>query len=323
MSGQPAPMFDRVALLGLGLIGSSLSHAMRRRGLARTISGSARTHETRKAAVELGLVDEIHEKAAEAAAGADLVILCVPVGACGGLAEEIAPALKPGAIVTDVGSVKAAVIRDVEPHIPPGVHFIAGHPIAGTEHSGPYSGFPELFDGRWCVLTPSPGADADAVARLKAFWEACGSSVDVTSAEHHDLVLAITSHVPHLIAYNIVNTAAHLERVTDSEVIKFSAGGFRDFTRIAASDPTMWRDVFLNNKDAVLEMLGRFTEDLTALQRAIRFGDGDMLFRLFTEARAIRRGIIQAGQDTAAPDFGRHGPQAGETAAGRAGSKPG
>ncbi len=237
---------------------------------------------------------------------ADLVILCVPVGGCGAIAAEIAADLKPGAILTDVGSVKAAVVRDVGPHVPHGVHFVPGHPIAGTEHSGPEAGFAELFDNRWTILTPTPDSDAAAVAKLKAFWEALGSKVEVMSPEHHDMVLAITSHLPHLIAYNIVNTAAHLERVTDTEVIKFSAGGFRDFTRIAASDPTMWRDVFLNNKDAVLEMLGRFSEDLTELQRAIRFGDGDTLYRLFEKSRAIRRGVIEAGQDTAAPDFGRH-----------------
>jgi cyclohexadieny/prephenate dehydrogenase len=213
----------------------------------------------------------------------------------------------PGAILTDVGSVKAAIVRDVAPHVPKGVHFVAGHPIAGTEQSGPEAGFAELFDGRWTILTPGPDADPAAVAKLRAFWEALGSKVEVMSPEHHDLVLAITSHVPHLIAYNIVNTARHLERVTDTEVIKFSAGGFRDFTRIAASDPVMWRDVFLNNKEAVLEMLARFSEDLTALQRAIRYGEGEALHQMFTEARAVRRGVIEAGQDTAAPDFGRHG----------------
>jgi cyclohexadieny/prephenate dehydrogenase len=224
----------------------------------------------------------------------------------------MAPALRAGAILTDVGSVKVAVVRDVGPHVPKGVHFIAGHPIAGTEHSGPESGFAELFDGRWCVLTPVPGTDPAAVDKLTAFWKACGSHVEIMDAEHHDLVLAITSHVPHLIAYNIVNTARHLERVTDTEVIKFSAGGFRDFTRIAASDPVMWRDVFLNNREAVLEMLARFTEDLTALQRAIRYGEGEALYRLFTEARATRRGIIEAGQDTPAPDFGRRGAKAAD-----------
>ena len=302
------PMFERVALIGLGLIGSSLSHAMRRRGVSRTIVGHAQSARTRDVALRLGLATSVHASAAEAVRDADLVILCVPVGACGAIAREIASQLRPGAILTDVGSVKGAVLRDVGPSVPAGVHFIPGHPIAGTEHSGPESGFAELFDGRWCVLTPPDGADKAAVARLSAFWEACGSHVEVMDAQHHDMVLAITSHVPHLIAYNIVNTARHLEKVTDTEVIKFSAGGFRDFTRIAASDPVMWRDVFLNNKEAVLEMLGRFSEDLTALQRAIRFGDSDTLHGLFVEARATRRGIIEAGQDTPAPDFGRHGP---------------
>lgn len=301
------PMFERVALIGIGLIGSSLSHAMRRGGLARSIVGHAQSEKTRETALRLGLVSSVYASAEEAVRGADLVILCAPVGACGAIAKEIGPSLAPGAIVTDVGSVKGAIVRDVGPFMPEGVHFIPGHPIAGTEHSGPEAGFADLFDGRWCVLTPPPDADPAAVAKLSAFWQGLGSHVEVMSAEHHDMVLAITSHVPHLIAYNIVNTARHLERVTDTEVIKFSAGGFRDFTRIAASDPVMWRDVFLNNKDAVLEMLARFSEDLTALQRAIRFGDGETLYKLFVEARAIRRGIIQAGQDTAAPDFGRHG----------------
>ena len=301
--------FERVALVGLGLIGSSLSHIMRREGLAGHIAGYARSAGTRAKASEIGLVDSIHETAAAAVSGADLVILCSPVGSYGALAAEFAGALKTGAIVTDVGSVKGAVVRDVGPHIPAGVHFIPGHPIAGTEQSGPESGFAELFANRWCILTPPPGSDLEAVSRLEAFWRACGSNVDTMTPEHHDLVLAITSHLPHLIAYNIVATAADLEEVTNSEVIKYSAGGFRDFTRIAASDPTMWRDVFLNNKDAVLEMLGRFSEDLSALQRAIRWGDGEQLFSLFTRAREIRRGIIAAGQDTASPDFGRRPPK--------------
>ena len=302
------PMFKRVALIGIGLIGSSLSHAMRRRGLAGEMVGHARTAETCATALKLGLVDAVYATAAETVLDADLVILCAPVGACGALTKEIGPSLMAGAILTDVGSVKAAIVRDCEAYIPKGVHFIPGHPIAGTEQSGPESGFATLFDGRWCLLTPVYGTDPAAVEKLKAFWEACGSNVDLMTAEHHDMVLAITSHLPHLIAFNIVNTAAHLERVTDSEAIKFSAGGFRDFTRIAASDPTMWRDVFLNNKEAVLEMLGRFNEDLATLQRAIRYGDGDVLFKMFTDARAIRRGVIQAGQDTATPDFGRHAP---------------
>ncbi|MEZ5844784.1 MAG: prephenate/arogenate dehydrogenase family protein [Hyphomicrobiaceae bacterium] len=300
-----APLFDTVALIGIGLIGSSISHGVRRGRLARRLVGAARTPATRATALRLGLVDEAFADAADAAAAADLVILCAPVGTYGALAAEIAPRLRAGAILTDVGSVKAAVVRDVGPHVPADVHFIPGHPIAGTENSGPEAGFAELFDNRWCILTPPAGADPEAVTRLALFWRGLGSNVETMAADHHDRVLAITSHLPHLIAFNIVNSAAHLERVTDSEVIKFSAGGFRDFTRIAASDPTMWRDVFLNNREAVLEMLGRFTEDLFHLQRAIRYGDGETLHRLFSEARAIRSGIIQAGQDTAAPDFGR------------------
>ena len=303
--------FDTVALIGIGLIGSSISHAIRRGGLARRIVGSAKTEATRATALRLGLVDAAYADSADAVKESDLVILCVPVRACGPVAAEIAGSLKPGAILTDVGSVKGSVLADVAPHVPAGVHFIPGHPIAGTEHSGPESGFAELFDGRWCVLTPPPGADSAAVESLKVFWQALGSNVEIMAPDHHDMVLAITSHVPHLIAFNIVNTAAHLERVTESEVIKFSAGGFRDFTRIAASDPTMWRDVFLTNRTAMIEMLGRFTEDLLHLQRAMRFGDGETIFRMITEARHIRRDIIQAGQDTAAPDFGRNQAAAG------------
>jgi cyclohexadieny/prephenate dehydrogenase len=298
-------MFERVALIGIGLIGSSISHAMRRKGLAKEIVGSARTKQTLNTALKLGLIDKGYDSAAAAAKGADLVILSVPVGACGPLAAEIAPHLRPGAILTDVGSVKEAVVRDIAPHVPKGVHFVPGHPIAGTERSGPEAGFAELFEGRWTILTPEPGTDAAAVDKLKAFWTALGSKVEIMNAQHHDMVLAITSHLPHLIAYNIVNTAEHLERVTEKEVIKFSAGGFRDFTRIAASDPTMWRDVFLNNKEAVMEMLRRFSDDLAELKRAIEGADGDTLFRRFSDARTVRRGIIAAGQDTSAPDFGR------------------
>ncbi len=298
--------FATVALIGIGLIGSSISHAIRRRGLATRITGHARTAETRETALRLGLVDEAFATAGEAVTDADLVILCVPVGACGTVAREVGPHLKAGAVVTDVGSVKASVVRDVAPHLPDTVSFVPGHPIAGTENSGPEAGFAELFDDRWCILTPTEQSPPEAVERLAQFWRDLGSEVETMSPDHHDLVLAITSHLPHLIAFNIVNSARHLERVTDTEVIKFSAGGFRDFTRIAASDPVMWRDVFLNNKEAVLEMLGRFSEDLTDLQRAIRFGDGDKLQRLFTEARGVRKSIIDIGQDTAAPDFGRH-----------------
>jgi len=299
------PIFRKAALLGVGLVGASLALAMRRAGLAAHIAGHSRSAETRARAKAVGFADTMHETAAGAVRDADLVVLATPVGAFGALAAEIAPVLAPGTIVTDVGSVKVAVIRDVGPHIPQGVHFIPGHPIAGTEESGPEAGFAELFDGRWCILTPPPGADQAAVERLGEFWQRCGSEVEVMDPKHHDLVLAITSHLPHLIAYNIVGTAADLETVTQGEVIKYSAGGFRDFTRIAASDPTMWRDVFLNNREAVLEMLGRFTEDLAALQRAIRWGDGEALFDLFTHTRAIRRSVIEAGQDTPAPNFGR------------------
>jgi cyclohexadieny/prephenate dehydrogenase len=304
MSFKP---FDKVALIGLGLIGSSLSHVMRREGLAKSISGHARSAQTRARAMELGLADSMHETAAGAAKDADLVILCVPVGVCGQVAESISGALKKGSILTDVGSVKAAIIRDVGPFVGNGVHFVPGHPIAGTEYSGPDAGFASLFENRWCILTPLPDGDPDATARLTAFWEACGSSVDLMDAAHHDRVLSITSHLPQLIAFNIVTTAADLEEVTQQEVIKYSAGGFRDFTRLAASDPTMWRDVYLNNKQAVLELLGRFSEDMAALQRAIRWGDGDMLFDTFTRARGIRKRIIEAGQDTGEPDFGRSG----------------
>jgi cyclohexadieny/prephenate dehydrogenase len=309
-------VFDRVALIGLGLIGSSMAWAMRRGGLAGEIVGSARSAETRAAALRLGFLDRVEETAAEAARGADLVVLCTPVGAMARVAQEIAPALAPGAIVSDVGSVKASVIAAVAPHLPEGAVFVPAHPIAGTEHSGPDSGFAELFDGRWCILTPPPGAPGRAVARLREFWERIGAKVDEMTPEHHDLVLAVTSHAPHLIAYTMVGVADHMRRVTEAEVIKYSAAGFRDFTRIAASDPTMWRDVFLTNKDATLEILGRFTEELFALQRAIRIGDGEALFDYFTRTRAIRRGIVEAGQDTAAPDFGRRAARAGEGDAG-------
>ncbi len=291
-----AASFERVALIGLGLIGSSLAWAMRGRGLAGEIVGHARSEATRAKALELGFIDRAAETPAEAADGADLVVICVPVGASGPVVEAMAPALKPGAIVTDVGSVKQAVIDAVRPHIPEGVHFVPAHPVAGTEQSGPESGFAELFEGRWCILTPPEGTDAGAVQRIEALWRAVGSQVDSMDARHHDMVLAITSHLPHLIAYTIVGTATDLETHLQQEVIKFAAGGFRDFTRIAASDPIMWRDVFLANRDAVLEMLGRFDEDLTALQRAIRYGDGKTLEEIFTRTRAIRRSILEAGQ---------------------------
>jgi cyclohexadieny/prephenate dehydrogenase len=299
------PPFKRIALIGFGLIGGSIARAARVQGLATEIVTTARSAKTRARVTELGIVDSVLETNEEAVKGADLVILCIPVGACGLVAEEIAPFLEPGAIVSDVGSVKGAIARDMGPHIPPGVHFVPAHPVAGTEHSGPDSGFAELFINRWCILTPPDGTDPAAVEKLRAFWAGLGARVEIMTPDHHDLVLAITSHLPHLIAYTIVGTADELEEVTSSEVIKFSAGGFRDFTRIAASDPTMWRDVFLTNKEAVLEMLGTFNEDLSKLTRAIRRNDGEALFEHFTRTRAIRRGIVEIGQDSAAPDFGR------------------
>jgi len=298
-------IYQRVALIGLGLIASSMAHAMRAQGLAGEIVGYARTAGTRATALEIGICDRVCGSAAAAVAGADLVVLAVPVGAMAALAAAIAPHLKPGCTVTDVGSVKQAVIAAVAPQMPAGVHFIPGHPLAGTEHSGPRAGFARLFQNRWWLLTPDPATDRAAVARLRRLCEAMGANVDEMDPAHHDLVLAVTSHAPHLIAYTMVGVADDLRRVTDSEVIRYSAAGFRDFTRIAASDPTMWRDVFLNNKEATLEILGRFTEELFALQRAIRLGDGEHLHAYFTRTRAIRRGIIEAGQDTAAPDFGR------------------
>jgi cyclohexadieny/prephenate dehydrogenase len=306
---QGAPLFDRLALIGVGLIGGSIARAARAQGVVRSIVATARSAATRRRVAELGIADRVVDTNAAAAAGADLVIVCIPVGQCGPVAAEIGPHLAPGAIVSDVGSVKSSVVKDMAPHLPDDVHFMPAHPVAGTENSGPDAGFAELFVNRWCILTPPQGADTAAVERLAAFWRRLGANVDTMSAEHHDLVLAITSHLPHLIAYTIVGTADELGEVTQSEVLKFSAGGFRDFTRIAASDPTMWRDVFLANKEAVLEMLGTFNEDLSQLTRAIRRGDGDALFEHFSRTRAIRRGIVQIGQDSAAPDFGRtHAP---------------
>ncbi|MDE1992432.1 MAG: prephenate/arogenate dehydrogenase family protein [Rhizobiaceae bacterium] len=298
--------FDRIALIGIGLIGSSLAHDIKRLGLAKEVVISTRSAETLKRAEELKLGDRYTPSSAEAVKDADLIIVSVPVGASESVAKEIAAHLKPGCIVTDVGSTKASVIAQMQPHMPANVHFIPGHPLAGTEKSGPDAGFAGLFQGRWCIFTPIPGTDETAIKKLRHFWETLGSRVDEMDPEHHDKVLAIVSHLPHLIAYNIVGTADDLETVTESEVIKYSASGFRDFTRLAASDPTMWRDVCLHNRDAILEMLARFSEDLAYLQRAIRWGEGDKIFDLFTRTRAIRRSIIEAGQDVDAPDFGRH-----------------
>lgn len=297
-------IYRQVALIGLGLIAGSMAHAMREAGLAGRITGHARSAATRDTAREIGLC-EVFDTAAEAVRGADLVVLAVPVGAMGPVMEEIAPHLAPGATITDVGSVKQSVIDAVMPHLPKGAHFIPGHPLAGTEHSGPRSGFATLFRNRWWLLTPLPDTDPQALARLESLITAMGAKTDRMEAPHHDLVLAVTSHAPHLIAYTMVGVADHLRRVSGEEVIQYSAAGFRDFTRIAASDPTMWRDVFLHNKEATLDILGRFTEELFVLQRAIRMGDGQQLHDYFTRTRAIRRGIIEAGQDTGAPDFGR------------------
>ena len=310
-----SPIIDRLALIGVGLIGGSIARAAREYGAVRTIVATARSEATRKRVAELGIADQVVATNAEAAKDADLVIVCIPVGASGPVTAEIASSLKPGAIVSDVGSVKGAVLRAMAPHLPKAVHFIPAHPVAGTEHSGPDAGFAELFVNRWCILTPPDHADKKAVETLAAFWRALGANVETMPADHHDLVLAVTSHLPHLIAYTIVGTADELSEVTRSEVLKFSAGGFRDFTRIASSDPTMWRDIFIANKDAVLEMLGRFNEDLSALTRAMRSGDGQALFDHFTRTRAIRQGIVEIGQDSADPDFGRPHPHLTEAPA--------
>jgi cyclohexadieny/prephenate dehydrogenase len=301
-------LFNRLALIGVGLIGSSIARAARAQGAAGSIVATARSPATRKRVAELGLADQVVETNAAAVEGADMVIVSIPVGACGVVAKEIGPHLAPGAIISDVGSVKGSVVRDMAPHLPKNVHFVPAHPVAGTEYSGPDAGFAELFVNRWCILTPPQGTDAQAVEKLAAFWRLLGANVETMAPDHHDLVLAVTSHLPHLIAYTIVGTADELQTVTRSEVLKFSAGGFRDFTRIAASDPTMWRDVFLANKDAVLEMLERFNQDVSALTKAIRKDDGETLYEHFARTRAIRKGIVDIGQDSSAPDFGRPHP---------------
>ncbi len=297
-------IYDRVALIGLGLIAGSMAWAMKRNGVAGTISGFAQSQASRDVTRDLGFCDIVCDSALDAVKDADLIVLAVPVGAIGAVMKDIAKGLKPGATVIDVGSVKRDVFNAVMPHLPSDVHFVGTHPMAGTEHSGPKSGFAELFDNRWCLIVPDK-ADPQVVARVEEYWHALGSMTDQMDIDHHDRVCAVVSHIPHLIAYTMVGVADDLRKVTDSEVIKYSAAGFRDFTRIAASDPTMWRDVFMTNKDATLEILGRFTEELFALQRAIRKGDGDHLFDYFTRTRAVRRGIIEAGQDTDAPNFGR------------------
>ncbi len=291
-----APLFERIALIGIGLIGSSLARRVRQEGLAREIVCCAKSERSRVKALELGLVERAFADPADAVAGADLVMLCTPLGAYRALAEKFAPRLERGAILSDVGSVKGMVLRELGPLVPAHAHLVPGHPVAGTELSGPEAGFPELFDGRWCILTPPEGADDAAVEKVAALWRGCGMAIERMDAKHHDIVLALISHLPHLIAYCIVGTVTHLEEHTSTDVIKFAAGGFRDFTRIAASDPVMWRDVFLTNRDAVLEMLGHFTEDLTALQRMVRFGQGDKLEDWFSRTRAVRRSLIEAKQ---------------------------
>jgi cyclohexadieny/prephenate dehydrogenase len=314
MTSQPSPIINHLCIIGAGLIGGSIARSARQRKLARQITVYDACENARARVRELGFATHVPDDITEAVKHADMVILCIPVGACASAASQIGAHLKSGAILSDTGSVKASVVSAVQPHLNSDVHFIPGHPVAGTEESGPDAGFDGLFDNRWCILTPLKKTDPEALATLTMLWEKMGANVETMTPHHHDLVLATTSHVPHLIAYSIVGTAADLEQVTASEVIKFSAGGFRDFTRIAASDPTMWRDIFMHNKSAVLEVLGRFTEDLIALQRSIRWSEDQKLFDLFTRTRAIRRGIIEEGQDNPAPDFGRpHGPKQGET----------
>lgn len=303
---MPHIQFEKIALIGIGLIGSSLARVIKKKNLSAQISIATRRQETLERARELELGDFYTTDNAKAVEGADLVIISVPVGASAEVAKNIHNHLKSGAIVSDVGSTKELVITEMAPLLPKTVHFIPGHPIAGTEYSGPDAGFADLFMNRWCILTPFADSDAVAVARLTAFWEACGARVEKMEPKHHDLVLAIVSHLPHLIAYNTVGTASDLEKVTNSEVIAYSASGFRDFTRLASSDPVMWRDICLHNKEAILEMLSRFSEGLSFLERAIRIGDGETLFNFFTRTRAVRRKIIAAGQEIDAPDFGRH-----------------
>ncbi len=299
-------IFEKIALIGIGPIGSSIARVVRERGIANTIAISTRSQETLDAARDLNLGDEYDIDACKIVENADLVILCMPIGAVSTVTKSIAANLKLGAIISDVSSVKKSIVEQMQPHVPDTVHLVPAHPVAGTEKSGPENGFSTLFDDRWCILTPPEGTDQPAVDLMSDFWKACGSSVEIMDAAHHDRVLAITSHLPQLIAYNMVGTAGDLETVTNSEVIKYSAGGFRDSTRLAASDPTMWRDVCLHNKDAILEMLARFSEELSAMQRAVRWGESDVLFDMFTRTRNIRRDIIDAGQETDVSNFGRN-----------------
>ena len=290
-------IFKRITLIGIGLIGSSIARRVKRDDLANHISVTARSQNSLDRAVELGFADTVTLDQEDSVKNADLVIICSPIGAYSDIIQNIRLGLKPGAIITDVGSVKQAVIRDLSPHIPEGIHLVPAHPVAGTEHSGPDAGFPELFEDRFCIITPTKQTNKKSINQVSQFWQSLGSKVEIMEPNHHDLVMAMTSHLPHLIAYTIVGTATDLEKTLANEVIKFSAGGFRDFTRIAASDPTMWRDVFLNNRDAVLEMLQRFSEDITALQRAIRWGEGDTLHELFSRTQEVRRGVIEAKQE--------------------------
>ena len=290
-------LFEQIALIGIGLIGSSIARRVKRDGLANFISVTARSQKSLDKALKLGIADEITLNQNSCVKNADLIIICSPVGTYAEIIQNIRAGIKPGAIITDVGSVKQTVINDLSPHIPDDVHLVPAHPVAGTEHSGPEAGFPELFEDRWCIITPTNQTNKKAVNQVKKFWQSLGSNVEIMEPKRHDQVMAMTSHLPHLIAYTIVGTATDLEKTLANEVIKFSAGGFRDFTRIAASDPTMWRDVFLNNSDAVLEMLQRFSEDITALQRAIRWGEGDKLYELFSRTREARRGVIEAKQE--------------------------
>ena len=297
LRSESKPLFKKVALIGVGLIGSSIAHGIKDQNLAEKVSVTAQSQKTLDTVIKLGLADEATLDQKKAVSYCDLVIICAPLGSYGKIIENISSNLEPGVIISDVGSVKQSVINDISPHISENIHLIPAHPVAGTEHSGPNAGFAELFKDRWCILTPPPNTEQLALDKVSQFWTALGANIEIMSPSRHDMIMAMTSHLPHLIAYTIVGTASDLEKSLTNEVIKFSAGGFRDFTRIAASDPTMWRDVFLNNREAVLEMLQRFSEDITALQRSIRWGEGDKLFDLFSRTREVRRAVIDAKQE--------------------------